>query len=207
MICKKSGRQAPTGWALPLTRQRKNCFPDTGGGGWRPAPLDLFWAYLADSVKVFGSYNVGIHLITGLGETEEQLVHAISRAFRTGAITHLFSFFPEEGSLLQNRPQPPMGKYRRIQLARYLINEGIADGNHIRFSPAGQIIDFGLNIEPFIRTGEAFMTSGCPDQEGQVACNRPFGNERASEPMRNYPFRPGPEDIGKILPQMWEGVG
>ena len=178
-----------------------------GAGVGGPHRWDLFWAYLEKSVEVFGLYNAGVHLIAGLGETEEQLVHAISRAYRIGAMTHLFSFFPEDGSLLQNSPQPPLGKYRRIQLARYLINEGIADGNHIRFSPAGQIIDFGLNIEPFIRTGEAFMTSGCPDQEGQVACNRPFGNERASEPMRNYPYRPGPEDIERILPQIWEGVG
>jgi hypothetical protein len=37
-----------------------------------------------------------------------------------------------------------------------------------------------------------------------VACNRPFGNERASEPMRNYPYRPGPEDIEKILHQIWD---
>jgi biotin synthase len=175
-----------------------------GAGVGGPHRWDLFWAYLADSAEVFGLYKVGVHLIAGLGETEEQLVHAISRAYRMGAMTHLFSFFPEDGSLLQNRPQPPLGKYRRIQLARYLINEGIADGNPIRFSPAGQIIDFGLNIEPFIRTGEAFMTSGCPDREGRVACNRPFGNERASEPMRNYPYRPGPEDIEKILHQIWD---
>ncbi len=178
-----------------------------GAGVDGPHRWDLFWEYLADSVEVFGLYKAGVHLIAGLGETEEQLVHAISRAYRMGAMTHLFSFFPEDGSLLQNHPQPPLGKYRRIQLARYFINEGIADSNNILFSPAGQIIDFGLNIEPFILTGEAFMTSGCPDQGGQVACNRPFGNERASEPMRNYPYRPGPEDIGKILPQIWEGVG
>jgi len=175
-----------------------------GAGVGGPHRWDLFWAYLADSVEVFGPYNVGVHLIAGLGETEEQLVHTISRAYRMGAMTHLFSFFPEDGSLLQNHPQPPLGTYRRIQLARYLINKDIADSNNIRFSPAGQIIDFGQNMEPFIRTGEAFMTSGCPDQEGQTACNRPFGNERASEPMRNYPYRPGPEDIEMILPQIWD---
>jgi len=178
-----------------------------GAGVGGPHRWDLFWEYLADSVEVFGLYKAGVHLITGLGETEEQLVHAISRAYRMGAMTHLFSFFPEDGSLLQNSPQPPLGKYRRIQLARYFINEGIADSNHIRFSPAGQIIDFGLDIEPYIQKGEAFMTSGCPDQDGVAACNRPFGNERASEPMRNYPFPPGPGDIGRILPQIWEGGG
>jgi len=178
-----------------------------GGGVGGPHRWDLFWAYLADSVEVFGRYKVGVHLITGLGETEEQMVHAISRAYRMGAMTHLFSFFPENGSILRNRSQPPLGKYRRIQLARYLINEGITDIDHIRFSHEGRIIDFGMNIEPLIRNGEAFMTSGCPDQEGQVACNRPFGNERASEPMRNYPYRPDFEDIERILPQIWEGVG
>jgi lipoyl synthase len=175
-----------------------------GSGVGGPHRWDIFWQCVSDSVEVFGRYKAGVHLIAGLGETEEQMVHAIAKACRMGAVTHLFSFFPEGGSILQNRPQPPLGKYRRLQLARYLINEGIADGSHFLFSPAGQIIDFGLNIEPFVRTGEAFMTSGCPDQDGQVACNRPFGNERASEPMRNYPYPPEPEEIRRIIPQIWD---
>ena len=175
-----------------------------GVGG--PHQWDIFWRCVADAVDIFGRYQAGIHLITGVGETEEQMVHTISRAYRMGAMTHLFSFFPEGGSILQNNPQPPLGQYRRIQLARYLINEGITDSSTIRFSPAGQIIDFGLDIEPYIEKGAAFMTSGCPDREGRVACNRPFGNERASEPMRNYPFSPGTEDIERILPQIWDGV-
>lgn len=175
-----------------------------GAGVGGPHQWKLFWRCVADSVEVFGRYKAGIHLITGLGETEEQMVHAISGAYRLGAMTHLFSFFPEGGSVLQNNPQPPLAQYRRIQLARYLINEGITDIPDILFSPEGRIIYFGLDIEPYLQRGEAFMTSGCPDQEGKVACNRPFGNERASEPMRNYPFPPGPEDIKKILPQIWD---
>ena len=67
------------------------------------------------------------------------------------------------------------------------------------FHDEGRIIDFGLDIEPCLRKGKAFMTSGCPDSDGRLACNRPFGNERASEPMRNYPFQPGPEEIRRIL--------
>jgi biotin synthase len=177
-----------------------------GAGVGGPHLWSLFWQCVADSVAVFGHYMAGVHLITGLGETEEQMVHAIERAYLIGAMTHLFSFFPEGGSILQNNLQPPMGQYRRIQLARYLINEGITDSSTIRFSSAGQILDFGLEIEPYLQKGVAFMTSGCPDQEGRVACNRPFGNERASEPMRNYPFPPGPEDIKKINFQIWNGV-
>ncbi len=175
-----------------------------GAGVGGPHRWDPFWWCVADSAEVFGRYKAGVHLIAGLGETEEQMVHAIAKAYRMGAMTHLFSFFPEGGSILQNRPQPPLGKYRRIQLARYLINEGITDIHNILFSHEGRIIDFGVDIEPCLQKGEAFMTSGCPDQDGQVACNRPFGNERASEPMRNYPFQPGPEDIERILPQIWD---
>jgi len=176
-----------------------------GAGVGGPHKWDIYWGGVIGAVEVFGRYMAGIHLIVGLGETEEQMVHTISRAYRLGAVTHLFSFFPEGGSRLAQNPQVSLGQYRRIQLARYLINENIADGSVFRFSPAGQIIDFGLDIEPYLRKGEAFMTSGCPNREGKVACNRPFGNERASEPMRNYPFQPGPKDIEKINFQIWDG--
>jgi biotin synthase-related radical SAM superfamily protein len=177
-----------------------------GAGVSGPHQWDLFWDTLADAMEIFGAYQAGIHLIVGLGESEEEMVNTISRAYRMGAMTHLFSFFPEGGSLMQNNPQPPLGQYRRVQLARYLINKGIIDINDMQFSPEGQIIDFGLDMVPYIENGEAFMTSGCPGEDGQVACNRPFGNERASEPMRNYPYLPGAEDIGIILPQIWDEV-
>jgi len=177
-----------------------------GAGVGGPHRWDLFWDTLADAVEIFGAYKAGVHLIVGLGETEAEMVEAISRAYRMGAMTHLFSFYPEGGSLMQDSPQPALGQYRRVQLARYLINENLIDIKDMRFAPDGQIADFGRDIVPYIQNGQAFMTSGCPGEDGQVACNRPFGNERASEPMRNYPFLPGAEDIGIILPQIWDEV-
>ncbi len=62
---------------------------------------------MEEAVEVFGRGNVGVHFIVGLGETEREMVEAIQRAHDLGVPTHLFSFFPEEGSLLENRPQPP----------------------------------------------------------------------------------------------------
>lgn len=177
-----------------------------GAGVGGPHLWDLFWDTLADAVEIFGAYQAGVHLIVGLGETEAEMVNTISRAHRMGAMTHLFSFYPEGGSLMQDSQPPALGTYRRVQLARYLINEGIIDIEDIHFSPEGKIVDFGRDITPYILTGEAFMTSGCPGEDGQVACNRPFGNERASEPMRNYPYLPGAEEIGIILPQIWDEV-
>jgi biotin synthase len=46
------------------------------------------------------------------------------------------------------------------------------------------------------------MTSGCPGKDKKVACNRPYGNERPSGPIRNFPFMPEPEDIEEIRMQM-----
>ena len=70
----------------------------------------------------------GIHLIVGLGETEKEMVVTIQKGQDLGAYTHLFSFFPEKGSPMEKIPLPPLGQYRRIQLARWIINEGL--GSH-----------------------------------------------------------------------------
>jgi len=176
-----------------------------GVGG--PHRWEHFWHTVAEAVEVFGPYQVGVHLIVGLGETEQEMIDIIARAHEMGALTHLFSFFPEPGSHMEKHPQPSLGQYRRVQLARYLINENIISAGVMRFSPAGRVVDFGVDIEPYVAKGIPFMTSGCPGQDGTVACNRPFGNERASEPMRNYPFAPGAQDVETIRAQIWDGVG
>jgi len=175
-----------------------------GAGG--PHRWEKFWNTIEEAVQVFGPYHVGVHLIVGLGETEQEMINISAKAHEMGALTHLFSFFPEAGSPMENQPQPPLGQYRRVQLARYLINENIVPVGSMRFSPAGQVVDFGVDIEPYVAQGRPFMTSGCPGADGTVACNRPFGNERASEPMRNYPFVPGHQDVEMIRTQLWDGV-
>ena len=67
-------------------------------------------------------------------------------------------------------------------------------------------IDSEMEIEylndEIIEDGEAFMTSGCEGKDGKVACNRPFGNERPSKPMRNFPFLPEKEDVELIKEQL-----
>ncbi len=163
-----------------------------------------YWATLERAVKVFGRFKAGVHLVVGLGETEQEMVAAIQRAQDLGAHTHLFSFFPESGSLMADHPQPSYGHYRRIQLARYIINHELGRAEEMDFDDAGRLVDFGVPTEELIRYGEPFMTSGCPGPDGWVACNRPFGNERASRPIRNYPFLPEPEDIELIRYQLRE---
>jgi biotin synthase len=171
-----------------------------GVGG--PHRWDHYWRVVEMATSVFEKFHVGIHLIVGLGETEKEMVEAIQKGQNLGAHTHLFSFFPEKGSPMETYPLPPLDQYRRIQLARWIINEGLGSINQMKFDEKGRLIDFGMDIQPLIQLGEPFMTSGCPGRDGKVACNRPYGNERPSGPIRNFPFMPEKEDIEEIKAQM-----
>ncbi len=171
-----------------------------GIGG--PHRWDHYWDVVRMAVRVFGKFHVGIHLIVGLGETEMEMVEAIQKGQDMGTHTHLFSFFPEKGSPMEQHPSPPISQYRRIQLARWIINEAMGSGDQMVFDDMRRLVDFGVDIEPLIQTGEPFMTSGCPGTDGKVACNRPYGNERPSGPIRNFPFMPEPGDIEAIRMQM-----
>ncbi len=177
-----------------------------GQKGRGPHHWEKYWQMVADAVDIYGAGKVGIHLITGIGENEKEIIHLIAVAQNMGVTTHLFSFFPEKGSLMENHPQPPMGQYRRVQLARYLINNGIIQESDIHFSQEGRVLDYGIDIEPYITSGMPFITSGCPGEDGMVACNRPFANERVNQYIRNFPFIPEPQDIEDIRSQIWDGV-
>lgn len=167
-----------------------------------PHRWDHYWKVVEMATNIFGKFYVGIHLIVGLGETEQEMVQAIQKGQEMGASTHLFSFFPEKGSPMEDHPPPPLDQYRRIQLARWIINEGLGSITQMGFDKEGKLVDFGMDIEPLIELSEPFMTSGCPGRDGKVACNRPYGNERPSGPIRNFPFRPEKEDIDEIRRQL-----
>ncbi|MHC4248762.1 MAG: hypothetical protein ACYS9X_06495, partial [Planctomycetota bacterium] len=139
----------------------------------------------------------------------------IQRAADLGAVTHLFSFFPEKGSALEGGRQPGIGHYRRVQLARILINDGYGNGTgdgkrasarDMVFDGDGRVTGFGVDdaaLERAIASGLPFRTSGCPgktvvDGIEVGACNRPFANCRPGDPIRNFPFQPDPDDIAQL---------
>lgn len=122
-----------------------------------------------------------------------------------GGRTHLFSFFPEAESAMASERRPPMGQYRRIQLARHLIDEALGRAEAFAYDPLGRITDYGLpreTLEAIAGTGEPFRTSGCTGRDGEVACNRPFANARPGQPIRNFPFPPDAGDIRRIRRQL-----
>ncbi len=173
-----------------------------GKGVEGPHRWDHYWDVVRMAVGVFGKFHVGIHLIVGLGETEKEMVETIQKGQEMGAYTHLFSFYPEKGSPMENHSPPPISQYRRVQLARWIINESLGSLNQMKFDETGRLVDFGMEVTPLIHTREPFMTSGCPGRDGKVACNRPYGNERPSAPIRNFPFMPEPQDVEEIKNQL-----
>jgi len=178
-----------------------------GKGVRGPHKWEHYWEVLIDAVDIFGKDYVGVHLIVGLGETEKQMIELFQQVRDAGACTHLFSFYPEGGSVMEKWPRPPMGHYRRVQLARYLIDGDMGRFEKMKFNRKGQLTDFGVSkavYEKVVSAGEAFMTSGCPGKDGKVACNRPYGNERPSEKLRNYPFLPDSDDIKDARAQLKE---
>jgi biotin synthase len=174
-----------------------------GSGVKGPHKWDKYWEVLGWASEVYGNQKTGIHLICGLGETDREIVDTIYRAYKLGARTHLFSFYPEAGSLLEDRNTPELLKYRKIQIAAYLINQKSQKPEIIIFDSSGSIAGFDYDLEELVEEGFAFMTSGCPGNDDRyAACNRPLANERPSETFRNYPFIPDKKDKNTIREQI-----
>jgi biotin synthase-related radical SAM superfamily protein len=166
-----------------------------------PHKWGTYWKMLGYGLEVFGHPHVGVHLMVGMGETEQEMASLIGRISGMGLLNHLFSFFPEKGSRLAQRPQPLWPTYLRIQLARYLIEEGLSSFDDMEFDRKGHIIEFGLDPErlnEIINLGTPFMTTGCLGTSGQVACNRPFGNCLPDVKQWNYPYPPNDQESDLI---------
>ena len=98
----------------------------------------------------------------------------------------------------RNIPHLLLANTGEFSLPAGLLTRAMGSANQMKFDEKGRLIDFGIDINPLIQMGEPFMTSGCPGRDGRVACNRPYGNERPSGPIRNFPFMPEKEDIEEI---------
>jgi biotin synthase len=154
---------------------------------------------LNEAVHIFGKGRVSTHLIVGLGETERQMVETIQKCVDMGVLPALFAFTPIAGTALENNPQPSIQSYRRIQIARYLIVNGIVRCEDMQFDEKDYIIN--LNVEKqillhIIQMGVPFLTSGCPN------CNRPYYNEKPSGPIYNFPREIGEEELLEIKRQL-----
>jgi biotin synthase-related radical SAM superfamily protein len=154
---------------------------------------------LHEAIQVFGRGKVSTHLIIGLGETEKEAGSLIQRCVDMGISPALFAFTPIRGTPLEKKSQPSIEKYRRIQLARYLITNGYARSEDMHFDSFGCLTEYAVEKETLTRiveTGKPFLTSGCPN------CNRPFYNEKPSGPIYNYPRNLRHREIVAIKQQL-----
>lgn len=170
-----------------------------------PHRWEKYWRTIEWASEVFGPEKFGVHLICGMGETEQELLHVCQRVRDLGGHNHLFAFFPERGSLMEDWPSCDVAQWRRVQLARFMIDYGGVRVSRMRFDGLGRVVGFGASpaeVERLVRSGKPFRTSGCPGQENDVsACNRPYGDSRPSA-ILSYPFELDGEDVAYVKSQM-----
>ena len=161
---------------------------------------------MLDAKDIFGPRKFGAHIIVGMGETEHEILRLVQDLVDLGGHSHMFCFFPEQGSLMDHLPATPRDQWRRVQLARYLIDYCNVRVDHMRFDELGRVADYGIaaaELSDIIDEGIAFRTSGCPGkfQEDISACDRPYGDSPPSD-IASYPFQPQKKDTRKIRKQL-----
>ncbi|MFZ5953327.1 MAG: radical SAM protein [Candidatus Rifleibacteriota bacterium] len=134
--------------------------------------------------------RIEVHLIFGLGDSEEQFCSTISEITMNGGQVSLFALTPVNGGTA-----PDLSSYRRVQIFRYL-NEikgikfedfGFLEG---KLTQIKHPFDFVLQL---LDQGTCFRTSGCGD------CNRPYYNERPGQIFYNFPRPLTPEEFKEAL--------
>jgi len=177
-----------------------------GKGVQSPHKWSKYWDIMLDAKDIFGTQKFGAHIIVGMGETESDVLHLVQELVDLGGHSHMFCFFPEQGSLMDHLPATPRDQWRRVQLARYLVDYRDVCVEQMTFDEEGRVKTYGISdaeLADVIDAGIAFRTSGCPGkfQDDISACDRPYGDSPPSD-IASYPFQPGKKDLKKIRKQL-----
>ncbi len=116
--------------------------------------------------------RITTHAIVGIGESDCDLIDFIANCYSRKIGVGLFSFTPVKGTAMSKIPQPPLERYRRIQLARFLIEKDMDNIELLSFDDDGNLLPLKELISDNSSIEASWRTSGCPD------CTRPFYNER-----------------------------
>ena len=177
-----------------------------GKGVQSPHKWHKYWEILLAAREIFGPQKFGAHIIIGMGETEFEALQLVQQLVELGGHSHLFCFYPEKGSLMDHLPATPRDQWRRVQLARYLMDYAGLRLEQMRFDAEGRVADFGLpraELDAVIDAGIAFRTSGCPGKfrDDVSACDRPFGDSPPSD-IASFPFQPNRRDLRRVRRQL-----
>ncbi|MEK8089156.1 radical SAM protein [Thermithiobacillus plumbiphilus] len=171
-----------------------------------PHRWEKYWQAIEWAAEIYGPEKFGAHLICGMGETEQEILEVCQKIKDMGGHNHMFAFFPEKGSMMDDWDAVPQDQWRRVQLGRFLIDYAGGNVRDMRFDEYGRVEDFGYpqtELEDIISSGKPFQTSGCPgkDDEEVSACNRPYGDSSPSD-IRSFPFALNKQDMEIVRRQM-----
>jgi len=177
-----------------------------------PHTWEKYWQAIEWAAEIFGPEKFGAHLICGMGETEQEILEVAQNIKNLGGHNHMFAFFPEQGSMMEDWPPVSKDQWRRVQLARFIIDYAGGNFSKMIFNEAGQVTDYGMEqkeVDALIASGRPFQTSGCPgkDDDEISACNRPYGDSSPTD-ILSFPFALNDTDVSFVKRQMaGEDVG
>lgn len=171
-----------------------------------PHRWDKYWQVLEWAAEIFGAEQFGAHIICGMGESEKEILSLCQRIKDMGGHNHMFAFYPEQGSMMEEWPAVDTAQWRRVQLGRYLIDYAGVRVDDMHFDSEGRLEDFALpqfELDAYIASGTPFRTSGCPGSEANdiSACNRPYGDSMPSD-ILSIPYVPEYDDIAIVRKQL-----
>lgn len=137
--------------------------------------------------------KIEVHLIFGLGDSEETFCRTVGEIIGAGGKVSLFALTPVNGG-----SAPEIPDYRRVQAFRYLCEAGkitIKDCKFVNGRLAAILKDQDTLLE-LLDNGDCFRTSGCGD------CNRPYYNERPGQIFFNYPRELTKKEFLEAVEQM-----
>jgi biotin synthase len=164
-----------------------------------------YWNIVGLARDIYGPWKVNCHTLVGLGENDRDLMETFARLLDRQIFSYLFCFNPEPDSRMAQSPKSAVRRWRRIQLAKFLLEEtGVApdafdydDQGILRTIHAPEAL-----VDRVVEDGHAFMTNGCPGAGGEPGCTRPMGSWRPGEEPRDYPWRPALEDRAALAAQL-----
>ncbi|MGB5492157.1 MAG: radical SAM protein, partial [Woeseiaceae bacterium] len=116
-----------------------------GKGVQSPHKWSKYWEIMLEARDIYGPQKFGAHIIVGMGETESEVLKVVQEIVDLGGHSHMFCFFPEQGSLMDHLPATPRDQWRRVQLARYLIDYRGVRVEQMRFDELGRVTDYGIS--------------------------------------------------------------
>jgi biotin synthase len=171
-----------------------------GGLSW-----DKYWQVVDAARETFGPWEVNCHTLVGLGESDRDLMAMFGRLLDRQIFAYLFCFNPEPDSRMGDQPKSEIARWRRIQLAKFLLEEVGLDPSAFEYDEAGRLVAIAAPhelVDEVVANGYAFMTNGCTGSGGEPGCTRPMGSWRPSEAPRDYPWRPTGSDLEEIRAQL-----